>query len=541
MRTFKLPTVRSGLAIARSPDLLRQWTNALAHVRQPELRLRAALSLAMPLINARRAIVFDEDRILTGLPGTGTALQSQRLFDRARRVLDDELAGPDFYVARLAPDRAERLALSWRTSPAPGAIELARAIAASCRCALDERVAASPVPAGLPDLFDTVERLRQLIHEARRRQRPFAVIYVVIETPRPVAVPGERDLIARRLRRDVRANDHLGFVGDDAYVVLLSLDTGEAEAYPAAQRLVRAATAAAGAPANAGVATCPDDGDEAEALIEKAGAAAVAAASAGDVQPSWYRESDGRSYARRASIRDQLRDDPGALLEARYQPIIDAKNGVLFGASASASWRRVDPETAGTTPQAWLSAEPDRRVVENLELWLLTRAAEAYDGWSGSAPDLPVFVSLETRTDAAVEVIARGFGGRTSRIIYVELVGGLQPEPPDIESFVRRLRSIGAAVGVGAWRTASPPFDGANGLLDFVTVDAGSDVRTLAGLAVASVIAPIVVAGGARDREHARWLLRNGATAVRGDEIAPPMALNELVRWASDHPGTVAQ
>ncbi|MEO7039657.1 MAG: EAL domain-containing protein, partial [Candidatus Elarobacter sp.] len=351
-----------------------------------------------------------------------------------------------------------------------------------------------------------------------------------------------RDLIARRLRRDVRANDHLGFVGDDAYVVLLSLDTGEAEAYPAAQRLVCAATAAAGAPANAGVATCPDDGDEAEALIEKAGAAAVAAAAAGDAQPSWYRESDGRAYARRASIRDQLRDgDPGALLEARFQPILDANNGSLFGASAAASWRRVDPETAGSSPQAWLSAEPDRRVVENLELWMIARAAEAYDG-SGSAPDLPVFISLESRSDAAVDAIARGFADRPgTRSVYVELVGRLQPEPPEIESFVRRLRSIGAAVGVGAWRTASAPFDGANGLLDFVTVDAGSDVRTLAGLAVASVIAPIVVAGGARDRDHARWLLRNGATAVRGDGIAPPMAWNELVRWASNHSGTVAQ
>lgn len=541
MRTFKLPTVRSELALTRAPDLQRQWAGALAHVREPEQRLRAALSLALPLTNARRAIVFDEDRIVAGLPGTIDGSGLRRLFDRARRILDDELAGPKFYVARLAPDRPERLALSWQ-SATPGTVEVARAIAASCRYALDDHGAPASAPAGLPDLFDTLERLRQLIHDARRRGRPFAVIYVVVETPRPLTLPGARELVAERLRRDVRANDHLGFVGDDAYVVLLSLDAAESEAYPAAQRLLKAATAAAGAPANAGVATCPNDGEEAEDLIEKAGAAAVAAASSGDVQPSWYRESDGRAYGLRAWIRSQLRDgDPGALLDLRYAPIVDAKSGAMFAASAAAGWLRADLP-AELAPQVWLGGESDGRALERLELWMVAQAAEAQSLWSGTNPNLPVFLALESRTDAAIDAIARGFGGGNgARKVFVELTGGPHPVPQDVESFARRLRSMGVRVGVGAWRTASPPFDLANGLLDFVTVDAGSDVRTLAGLAVASVTAPVVVAGGARDRDHAKWLLRNGATAVWGDGIAAPMTLNELVRWASDHPETVAQ
>ncbi|GAC1571661.1 MAG: hypothetical protein NVS3B7_02000 [Candidatus Elarobacter sp.] len=536
MHTFTLPTVRSEPDARRMPDLVRRWTSALEHVRDPALRLRATLSLAAPLAGAQRAIVFDEERILAAAPGSAAATL-QRLFERARRVLEDELISADTYVARIAPHRAERLALRWSEATA-ASVEVARAITASCAYALADRGVSYAAPAGLPDLAQTVERLHQLVHDARRMRRRFAVVYLVVETPGVLSVQDAREAIARRLRREVRANDHLGYAGDGAFLVLVGLDAGEAEAYPAAQRLLAAANAA-GAPGSAGVAICPEDGVDAEDLIERAGAAALAAASDGDRQPHWYRESAGRVLAERARLRAQLDAcDPGTLLAMVYQPVVDVQTGAVCGAHASSVWRDPGP-AAGASPGRFLASESDRRARERLELWAIDRVAEACRGRDPMAPAIPIHLIVEARTDAVLEALARGFAGRAAaRQIWIEIVGDAE-QPHDVESFARRLRVLGAAVGVGAWRTAGAPFDVANGLLDFVTVDAGVDVHTLAGLAVASVLAPVVVAARVRDREHARWLARNGATAVRGDGIAAPMAFDTLVRWASDHPGAL--
>jgi EAL domain-containing protein (putative c-di-GMP-specific phosphodiesterase class I) len=70
-------------------------------------------------------------------------------------------------------------------------------------------------------------------------------------------------------------------------------------------------------------------------------------------------------------------------------------------------------------------------------------------------------------------------------------------------------------------------------------VDDAGDVRSLTALALASMLAPVVIAGGIASAERARWLARHGATAVRGDGLAEPMGLRELVRWASNQGGSV--
>jgi EAL domain-containing protein (putative c-di-GMP-specific phosphodiesterase class I) len=488
------------------------------------------LSLAGPLAGAQRAIVFDEDRILAGIPGTREGNALQRLFARARRVLEDELVTPELYVARMAPDRSERLALRWR-SPGGGSLEVARAIVASCAWALEGRGNVL-APADLPDGTATLRRLEQLVHDARRMKRSFAVVFVDVEPPRPHDAPA-RDAVARSLRREVRANDHLGHLGGDAFLALLALESGESEAYPAAQRLLRAA-AGADATANVGVAICPDDGVLPDELVEKASAAAMAAASVGGMQPFWYRESAGRSFEERALVRARLSDgDPATLFDLRYQPVFDGETGALWGASTGLTWRA---PSAAPPPLAYLSGEPDRAAREALERWAIGSAAGAYHAWRTAGIELRMHLALATRGDAAVDALAESFGtGDAMRHVWVELAAQHDEPPAEAGAFARRVRALGANVGTGAWRVS---LEGGGGALDFVTVaDTADDVRALAALALGSVVAPVVIASGAADRERARWLVRHGATAVRGEGLAEPMGLQELVRWASDHTG----
>jgi Amt family ammonium transporter len=266
----------------------------------------------------------------------------------------------------------------------------------------------------------------------------------------------------------------------------------------------------------------------------------MAAASVGGARPYWYRESAGRELGERAAIRARLRDgDPGALLEMRYQPVFDAGTGAPYAASAVAVW--VDPGMrAAAPPAAYLGADPDRAAREAFERWTIASAADAHRTWRAAGLDLRVHLGLANPSDAVIDAIATGFGSDDAmRALLAEIVVDDESRPDVLESFARRLHALGARVGVAAWRTSSAPFDGTHGLLDFVTVDGTHDVRTLAELALASVVAPMVLASGANDRERARWLARHGASALRGEGLAAPLCLHELVRWASDRRGSL--
>ena len=486
---------------ARRPrDLARAWTRALEHVTRPEQRLRAILSLAAPLAGARRALVFGEDGVLAAAPGAADGLVMRRLFDRARRVLEDELVTPELYVARIAPERPERVALRWR-APDAASLEAARAIVVSCAWALEHGVATAHPPADLPDSAETLHRLEQLVHDARRMRRAFAVVYVEVETSGAAADGFARDALARRLRGAVRANDHVGHLGGDAFLVLVALAAGESEAYPAAERLLRAAAgASADATANVGVAICPEDGLIPHDLVEKASAAALAAASVGGTQPYWYREQAGRTLRRRSLVRTRLSDgDPGALFDLAYEPIFDARSGAPCAVAAAARWR-TRCELGGTDPFDDLAGAPDRGARHALQRWTIAGAADAYRMWWAAGLDLRVDLALAADDDALVDAIADAFGaGDAMRRVSIEIVGADEAAPAPSRcspaGCARLARAWALTPGARRARRSTPSTRASWTSSRSATTRA----RGLAALALASMLAPAVIAGAVGD------------------------------------------
>jgi EAL domain-containing protein (putative c-di-GMP-specific phosphodiesterase class I) len=264
----------------------------------------------------------------------------------------------------------------------------------------------------------------------------------------------------------------------------------------------------------------------------------MAAASVGGARPYWFRESAGREFGERAVLRARLRGgDLHALIEVRYRPIVDANTGVPFAAGAVVGWRDPGAAVAGS-PQTLANADLDPSVREGLERWTIASAARDQRVWRAAGLDLQVHLELTTPSDAVFDAISAGFGGDGLHGVLAEIVPADGPPQAD-DAVVRRLHALGARVGVAAWRTSRAPFDGSHGSLDFVTVDGAHEVRTLAELALASVVAPLVIATGVDDPDRARWLARHGASALCGEGLAAPMVLEELVRWARDRRGSL--
>lgn len=145
---------------------------------------------------------------------------------------------------------------------------------------------------GLPGPVQLEEWMRILLTENRRYQHPFAVALIDIDGLARIndafgreAGDGMLSAVAGVIRRQVRAVDQAFRVGEDDFCVLAPHQQA-AQLVPMAERLAElvANSQLAEGPRLAvevGIASCPDDGDSAERLLEAAEQASYAAKAAG--------------------------------------------------------------------------------------------------------------------------------------------------------------------------------------------------------------------------------------------------------------------
>jgi len=493
------------------------------------------LRVATTLTGAAAAVAFDAQRLLAAIPGDTAAL---RLYERARTVLEDEAITPEMYVARLAPGRAERFALLWREG-LPAAIDGARALASSFACVLEgERGRTSPAIPGPPATYEQLERF---VHGARRLRRPFAVVYLDVDwfdqgrEPRPhERLADAHGVVAQRIRNVIRGGDHLGYANANAFLALLALQSHEREAFEAAHRLRRAV--GEGISASVGVAVCPDDGESPADLVEKASAAASAAASDGSATPYWFRRDAGAALSADAALRRSLSDPAGidAIVEPRFRPIV-APDGAVLGVALEPRWRGAAPSPE--EPCDYVAADADGLTRERFDRWSLRRAADALAAWPAPARP-PLHLRLAGVSPAVADAVRESFGGREGGRIAVELRLSSAPDAAELARFVRALRAAGAEIGV--WSDPRDPL-AVDALMDlgigFVVVDAGAGTRTLAGIALGSILAPRVLAARVDDGDRSAWLARQGVAGMRGEAIAPALDAAELPAWRAARPG----
>jgi GGDEF domain-containing protein len=478
-------------------------------------RLRAVLALGSALTGLESAVVMVGDAVVAAFPGAADGRNAERLAQRARGVFESELLDAPHYVARIGTRREGRLVLRWGGDGAP--VVRARALATLCGWALDAGELAD-LPFSVGDRETTLSRAEQLVRDAMRNRRRFALLYVGVEETLRAAGSDRRDLLAQGLRRVVRATDHVGYLGADAFAVLIALDGQEVEAFVAAQRVL-AAAASERLPAHVGVAVCPEDGARVEDLLEKASAAALAATSARSELPYWYREETGRDLRRQVEATTRLRLVADAqALQLRCQPLFDAFTGEPCAVFAEAA-----PPQAAAEPG---DAPVDGRLRASLDRWTVVAAAELpQDSLAGC-----LYLRVGTLTPDLVEAIVTRFGLRQhGRHLALALRGGTVEPTVATLAALRRLRSLGIAIGLDALGAGLLAERGAIGIdLDFVTVGGGTNVGVLAALACGAVLAPQVVALDVRSVEEARWLAHHGATMVCGPGLGEPVGAREI-------------
>ncbi|MCF2910319.1 EAL domain-containing protein [Pseudoalteromonas sp. DL2-H2.2] len=240
----------------------------------------------------------------------------------------------------------------------------------------------------LPNRFLVLDRLQQLIHDARRDKALVGVGFIDLDDFKKVNDSmghevGDKVLIhsAQRLKSALREKDTVARLGGDEFIILLGDLKTSADIHPIAAKLVKLFHApfdidgrAFNISLSLGIAIFPQDADTPNDLLRKADSAMYNAKQQGRNTYCLFTESMSNTLQRRLMLEESMQ---GALergeFEVYYQPQLDLQARKVVGAEALLRWHS---ETLGPiSPAEFIPLAEQTGFIIDLGKFVLNSAA----------------------------------------------------------------------------------------------------------------------------------------------------------------------
>ena len=209
---------------------------------------------------------------------------------------------------------------------------------------------------------------------------------------------GDRVLteVAQRLREIVPANSTIARFGGDEFVMICPIANRReseriaSEIHAEIMRPIRLDGDRLEVRASVGVALLPDDGTEADILMQNADQALYHAKIGGRAQTRFFDASMTRDLVRRREIEDELRQAiQRDELSIFFQPIVDLETGRIRCFEALVRW--FHPEKGELRPDEFIPVAEESGVIVTLGNWITAQAARAAAQWP---EDVTIAVNL---------------------------------------------------------------------------------------------------------------------------------------------------
>ncbi|WP_250450264.1 EAL domain-containing protein [Caballeronia sp. ATUFL_M2_KS44] len=255
------------------------------------------------------------------------------------------------------------------------------------------------------------DRLQHAIEQARRRDSKIAVVFMDLDGFKNVNDSlghsvGDRLLavIGERLARSARTSDTVARHGGDEFVIVLTDVTDEADLIAWMERT----RAAISEPVwldetelyvgcSMGASLFPQDGDDAETVLQKADLAMYRAKDLGRNTYQFYEPEMNASAGARMNLERRLRRalrDGEFLLH--YQPQVDMATRAIVGIEALVRWH--DPEQGLVSPAAFIPVAEESGLIGPLSEWVLREACRQNKAWQDAGlPPARMSVNLSAR------------------------------------------------------------------------------------------------------------------------------------------------
>jgi len=341
-----------------------------------------------------------------------------------------------------------------------------------------EWLVAHDVLTGLPNRQEMVRAIGASIKACREHGRPALVACLNIDRfKRFNELLGHQVAdeilvnIARSVQALLREGDLLARSGSDEFLVLLHARGDHPEPERALERIMTVANRAIPAHGgeialtfSIGTARLPQDGDDADALLNNAATAMryAKAQGRGEIQPyspALRTESSRRltleSHLRRALAQDEL--------FVEYQPKVDLRSGALAGFEALVRWRH--PEFGVIRPDEFIPIAEETGLIVPISDWVLRTAVAQLAAWrQGGLAVAPVAVNLSARQFLQTDVIATvkallASSRLPAGLLELELTESVSMADPERSVVVMRgLGELGVALSIDDFGTGYSSF-----------------------------------------------------------------------------------
>jgi diguanylate cyclase (GGDEF)-like protein/PAS domain S-box-containing protein len=411
----------------------------------------------------------------------------------------------------------------------------------------------------LPNRALLADRMNQAISTAQRHHTGMAVLYIDLDRFKHINdslghLVGDRLLqsIAVRLSACARASDTVCRLGGDEFVVLLPEVTHANAAAVCAEKLLQAIKIRhvldgheLHITASVGIALCPADGTEVEAMLHNADSAMYEAKNRGRDNYQFYRPQLNSSAVERQSMEGALRHAVERHeLELHYQPIMNLATGAIVAVEALIRWQR--PAEGYVLPSRFIAIAEECGLIVPIGRWVLREACRQAKLWQDlGLPPLRLAVNT-----SAVELRSKEFVAGVARILAETGLDPCHLELELTETFLMQdsgatalvlnaLKDLGATLALDDFGTGYSSLSYMRRFpIDALKIDQ-SFVRDLTtDAADASVVSAIirlgkslhmrVVAEGVETQEQRSFLEKRKCSEAQGYYFSRPLKAEEF-------------
>jgi len=410
-----------------------------------------------------------------------------------------------------------------------------------------ERLARFDTVTGLPNRNLVKERLEHAVAQSGRRKRHVGVLLLDLDHFKLVNdtfghETGDAMLaqVGRSLRDCVRREDTVGRLGGDEFAVVLA-DLADAEDAAVVARKILASFAApfdldgqeTFITPSIGVAVCPQDGNDAEALLQRADAAMGRVKETTRNAHCFFTEEMNARTSAKLKLNVDLRHAlERAEFELHYQPKVRLADASTIGMEALLRWRH--PERGLVEPSEFVPALEDSGMIVAVGDWVIREVCRQLRDWAhaGLAP-VPVAVNLSARQlergdlQAAIARHLAGHGVPPGLLELEVTESCLMSDPQDAARQLGRLRDAGLRVSVDDFGTGYSSLAYLTRLpLSALKIDRSFVAAATSEPQSAAIVRMVidmalrldfeVVAEGVETREQAEFLSRHGCELGQG-------------------------